>query len=105
MARLFPRAVRAALGARRARGGAALLPFARGGEKFARLIDDFRPDVIHAHGLYHHLTNAILTPARQRGVPIVYTLHDYKLICPAYHFYTPKAASAKIAAAASNGAA
>jgi len=59
------------------------------GEKFGRLLDDFRPDVIHAHGIYHHLTNAILAPARQRGVPIVYTLHDYKLICPAYHFYTP----------------
>ena len=60
------------------------------GEKFARLLDDFRPDVIHAHGVSHHLTNAILAPARRRGVPIVYTLHDYKLICPAYHFYTPQ---------------
>jgi glycosyltransferase involved in cell wall biosynthesis len=60
------------------------------GAKFARLLDDFGPDVIHAHGVYHHLTNAILAPARQRGVPIVYTLHDYKLICPAYHFYTPQ---------------
>ena len=59
-------------------------------EKFARLLDDLRPDVIHAHGVYHHLTNAILEPARRRGVPIVYTLHDYKLICPAYHFYTEK---------------
>ncbi len=56
--------------------------------KFARLLDDFRPDVIHAHGVYHHLTNSILKPARERGVPIVYTLHDYKLVCPAYHFYT-----------------
>ncbi|HEY1942638.1 MAG TPA: glycosyltransferase family 4 protein [Roseiarcus sp.] len=55
---------------------------------FARLLDDFRPDVIHAHGVYHHLTNSILKPARERGVPIVYTLHDYKLVCPAYHFYT-----------------
>jgi len=60
------------------------------GDKFARLLDDFRPDVIHAHGVYHHLTNAILAPTRRRGVPIVYTLHDYKLICPAYHFYTPR---------------
>jgi len=60
------------------------------GESFARLLDDFRPDVIHAHGIYHHLTNAILAPARQRSVPIVYTLHDYKLICTAYHFYTPQ---------------
>ena len=59
-------------------------------EKFSRLLDDFRPDIIHAHGIYHHLTNAILKPAKERGVPIVYTLHDYKLICPAYHFYTEK---------------
>ena len=59
-------------------------------EKFSRLLDDFRPDIIHAHGIYHHLTNAILKPANDRGVPIVYTLHDYKLLCPAYHFYTEK---------------
>ena len=59
-------------------------------EKFARLLDDVRPDVIHAHGIYHHLTNAILKPAQERGIPIVYTLHDYKLICPAYHFHTEK---------------
>ncbi len=59
-------------------------------EKFTRLLDDFKPDIIHAHGVYHHLTNAILKPARERGVPMVYTLHDYKLICPAYHFYTEK---------------
>jgi glycosyltransferase involved in cell wall biosynthesis len=55
---------------------------------FARLLDDFRPDIIHMHGVYHHLTTAIVKPARDRGIPIVYTLHDYKLICPAYHFYT-----------------
>jgi glycosyltransferase involved in cell wall biosynthesis len=59
-------------------------------DKFSALLKDFRPDVIHAHGIYHHLTNAILKPARDLGVPIVYTLHDYKLICPAYHFYTEK---------------
>ena len=59
-------------------------------EKFSRLLDAFQPDIIHAHGIYHHLTNAILKPAKDRGIPIVYTLHDYKLICPAYHFYTEK---------------
>ncbi len=58
--------------------------------QFSRLLEDFRPDVIHAHGVYHHLTNSILKPARDRGIPIVYTLHDYKLICPAYHFYTER---------------
>ncbi|MFT4096960.1 MAG: glycosyltransferase [Rhodoblastus sp.] len=74
-------------------GLAALPRFFHSGEareKFARLLDDFKPDIIHAHGVYHHLTNAILKPARERGAPMVYTLHDYKLICPAYHFYTEK---------------
>ena len=74
-------------------GLAALPRFFHSGEareKFARLLDDFRPDIIHAHGVYHHLTNAILKPARERGISIVYTLHDYKLICPAYHFYTER---------------
>ena len=59
--------------------------------KFASLLDAFKPDVIHAHGIYHHLTTAILAPARERKIPIFYTLHDYKLLCPAYHFYTEKA--------------
>ncbi|MFO1133760.1 MAG: glycosyltransferase [Rhodoblastus sp.] len=74
-------------------GLAALPRFFHSGEargKFTRLLDDFRPDIIHAHGVYHHLTNAILKPARERGISIVYTLHDYKLICPAYHFYTER---------------
>ena len=63
---------------------------AEAGEKFEKLLDDFKPDIIHAHGIYHHLTNAILEPALKRKIPIAYTLHDYKLICPAYHFYTEK---------------
>ncbi len=74
-------------------GIAALPRFFYSGEarrNFARLLDDFRPDVIHIHGLYHQLTTSILAPARQRGVPIVYTLHDYKLVCPAYHFYNER---------------
>lgn len=58
--------------------------------KFARLLDEVRPDVIHMHGIYAHLTNAILKPALERRIPIVYTLHDYKLVCPAYHFWTER---------------
>jgi glycosyltransferase involved in cell wall biosynthesis len=59
-------------------------------ENFTRLLDDFKPDIIHIHALYHHLTSSVLKPAVERGIPIVYTLHDYKLICPAYFFYTEK---------------
>ncbi|SEE76676.1 Glycosyltransferase involved in cell wall bisynthesis [Rhizobiales bacterium GAS188] len=58
--------------------------------KFAALLDAFRPDIIHIHGIYHQLTPAILAPALKRKIPIVYTLHDYKIICPAYNFFRPE---------------
>lgn len=57
------------------------------GKKFAQLLDDFQPDIIHVHGIYHQLTPAILPPAIERNIPIAFTLHDYKIICPAYHFF------------------
>jgi glycosyltransferase involved in cell wall biosynthesis len=53
-----------------------------------RLAADARPDVAHLHNIYHQLSPSILRPLRRRGVPVVMTLHDYKLICPAYTLYT-----------------
>lgn len=55
-----------------------------------RLLDDFLPDIVHIHGLYHQLTPSILGPIAQRAIPIVYTLHDFKQLCPAYTLYTEK---------------
>ena len=53
----------------------------RGIEAVARA---FRPDVAHLHNIYHQLSPSVLAPLRELGVPIVMTLHDYKLICPSY---------------------
>jgi glycosyltransferase involved in cell wall biosynthesis len=52
--------------------------------KFGRLIDETRPDVVHCHNVYHQLTPSIIGAAKRRRVPVVLTLHDYKLICPTY---------------------
>lgn len=51
-----------------------------------KLLDRRRPDIIHAHNIYHQLTPSILEPARKRDIPVVLTLHDYKLGCPVYTF-------------------
>ncbi|MCP4549100.1 MAG: glycosyltransferase family 4 protein [bacterium] len=56
------------------------------GRGMARLLDRRRPDLIHMHNIYHQLTPSILRPARERGIPIIMTLHDYKLACPVYTF-------------------
>jgi len=50
------------------------------------VLDDFRPDVVHLHNIYHQLSPSILRPLARRGVPAVMTLHDYKLACPTYRF-------------------
>ena len=60
----------------------------RGARKsFARLLDDFRPDVVHLHNVYHQLSPSILDELRERGLPATMTLHDYKLACPVYRLF------------------
>lgn len=54
---------------------------------FAKLIDDFRPDVIHAFAIYVRLTPSILDAAREAGVPVVLSCNDYKHICPNYKLF------------------
>jgi glycosyltransferase involved in cell wall biosynthesis len=49
-----------------------------------RTIEAFRPDVAHLHNIYHQLSPSVLRPLRQRGVPTVMTLHDFKLVCPSH---------------------
>ncbi|MEW6746051.1 MAG: glycosyltransferase [Planctomycetota bacterium] len=50
-----------------------------------RAIDEFRPDVVHCHSIYHHLSPSVLAPLRERRIPAVMTLHDFKLLCPAIY--------------------
>jgi glycosyltransferase involved in cell wall biosynthesis len=56
--------------------------------KLARLIDRSGPDLCHAHNVYHHLSPSILGLVRARGIPLVMTLHDLKIACPAYSMLT-----------------
>lgn len=57
-------------------------------EKMEALIREAKPDVAHLHNIYHQLSPSILTPLRRHGVPVVLTLHDYKLICPNYTMHS-----------------
>lgn len=54
---------------------------------FARQLDDVKPDVIHLHNIYHHLSASILAEIRRRKIPCVQTLHDYKLAAPNYGMF------------------
>lgn len=52
--------------------------------KFNRLLDDFKPDVVHLNNIHTQLSPAIAELAHKRGIKVVWTLHDYKLLCPRY---------------------
>jgi glycosyltransferase involved in cell wall biosynthesis len=52
-------------------------------ERFERLLDAERPDVVHLHHVMLHSLNYPKL-ARRRGVPVVFTLHDYWLSCLNY---------------------
>jgi glycosyltransferase involved in cell wall biosynthesis len=48
---------------------------------FRRVLREEQPDVVHIQHLHYFSANFV-TIARSRGIPVVYTLHDYMLLCP-----------------------
>ena len=57
--------------------------------EIGRLIDKVRPDIVHAHNVYHHLTPAIFGAVKKKGVPMVMTVHDLKIGCPSKLMLAP----------------
>ena len=53
-------------------------------EKYEKLISDFNPDLVHIHNVHSYLSPIVARIAYEHHLPVVWTLHDYKLICPAY---------------------
>ena len=53
--------------------------------EFRELLDRFRPDVVHVNHL-NHLSTGIVPETASRNIPIVFTLHDYWLMCPRGQF-------------------
>ena len=50
-------------------------------ELFTQVLNEFRPDVVHLQSLLYQSLN-IVDIAKRFGAKIVYTLHDYWLLCP-----------------------
>lgn len=52
--------------------------------KFNKLLDDFKPEIVHLNNIHTHLSPIIAELAHNQGIKVVWTLHDYKLLCPRY---------------------
>ena len=62
-------------------------------KKIRMVLDDFKPDVVHLNNIQFYLTPSIILEIHKyrgdtgRKVRIVYTAHDYQLVCPSHGLF------------------
>jgi glycosyltransferase involved in cell wall biosynthesis len=54
--------------------------------KLSQLLDEIKPDIAHIHLFLGKLSSSILKALKEKKIPVVTTVHDYRLLCPAYLF-------------------
>ena len=58
--------------------------------KLEQLIEKERPDLAHMHLIWGQITGSILPVLKRHNVPIIFSIHDYRIVCPAYTFRNGK---------------
>ena len=53
-----------------------------GRRQMRRMLDTFKPDLVHIHNLYPFISPAVLFLCKDQGCPVIMTVHNYRLICP-----------------------
>lgn len=62
-------------------------------KKIRRVLEDFQPDVVHLNNIQFHITPSVILETEKyrretgRDVKIIYTAHDYQLICPSHGLF------------------
>ena len=49
--------------------------------RVGRILDEFQPDVAHVHNTWFAMSPAVIRTMKRAGVPVVMTLHNYRLTC------------------------
>ena len=55
--------------------------------KIMKVIDSFKPDIVHMNNINFQLTPSIINGVKKKGIPLVQTVHDYQMICPNHLLY------------------
>ena len=69
-----------------------LLPFAaiynpRTSREIKRIIKEEKIDIVHVHNTLNLISPSVYYAARKCGVPVVQTIHNFRLLCPGATFY------------------
>ncbi len=51
-------------------------------KKLSVRINEFQPDIVHVHNFFPLLTPSIYDVCKNFGLPVIQTLHNYRIICP-----------------------
>ncbi len=52
--------------------------------RLLKLLDDYHVDIAHLHNIYYELSSSVIDALKERNIPTVMTLHDYKPVCASY---------------------
>jgi glycosyltransferase involved in cell wall biosynthesis len=55
--------------------------------KFQALLKQCKPDIVHVHNTFPVISPSIYYACQRAGIPVVQTLHNYRLLCPAVNFF------------------
>jgi glycosyltransferase involved in cell wall biosynthesis len=55
-------------------------------QSFGAILDAESPDVVHVHNTFVVISPSIYSACSERGIPVVKTLHNFRLLCPGASF-------------------
>src|SRR5271170_5201975 len=58
----------------------------RSRSELRQVLRGVRPDVVHVHNTFSMLSPSVYGACKEEGVPVVQTLHNYRLFCPSAMF-------------------
>jgi glycosyltransferase involved in cell wall biosynthesis len=56
-------------------------------DALGKFFDEHRPDLVHIHNFFPLLSPSVHAAASRREIPVVQTLHNFRLLCPAATFF------------------
>lgn len=55
--------------------------------KTCKYLEEFHPDIVHVHNTIPLISPSVYAACQNLNIPVVHTLHNYKLICPGAYLY------------------
>ncbi|MBI4707348.1 MAG: glycosyltransferase family 4 protein [Candidatus Omnitrophica bacterium] len=76
-----------------------ILYYMKARNNLAELLNRYPIDIAHLHDICYHISPSILHELKKRNIPVVMTLHDFKMVCTSYYMF----AGGRVCVACSDG--